>query len=100
MNKEKLRMASVKVILPSIIARATGGQREVQISASTLGEALNKIVEKYGEALKEKVFDSENTPQPLLNFYVNGKNARFTGFLETALNDGDQVTILPSVSGG
>ena len=93
-------MAAVKVILPSIIAKATGGEREIPVSASTLGEALNKIVEKYGRVLKERIFESENTPQPLLNFYVNGRNAQFTGFLETALNDGDQVTILPSVSGG
>ncbi len=35
-----------------------------------------------------------------MNVYVNDEDVRFTGGLETALNDGDQVVVLPAVAGG
>ena len=90
----------VKVVLPSIMAKATNGEKEVTVSASTLNEVLNQLVTRYGEAFKERIFDSSDKPKRFLNFYVNGKNAHFTGYLSTPLNDTDVVTILPSASGG
>jgi molybdopterin converting factor small subunit len=35
-----------------------------------------------------------------VNVYVNDEDVRFTGGLETALSDGDQVVVLPAVAGG
>ncbi|NDF30495.1 MAG: 4-methyl-5(B-hydroxyethyl)-thiazole monophosphate biosynthesis protein, partial [Nitrososphaeria archaeon] len=36
----------------------------------------------------------------LINIYVNGKNARFSGGMDTQLKDGDEIYILPAVAGG
>lgn len=89
-----------KVLFPSALLRATGGEREVEVLASTLTEALSALAERYGEGFRERLFDASGKPKRLLNFYVNGKNVRFLKGLETPLNDGDEVSILPSVSGG
>jgi molybdopterin synthase sulfur carrier subunit len=35
-----------------------------------------------------------------VNVYVSGEDIRFRDGLETALSDGDEVTILPAVAGG
>ena len=35
-----------------------------------------------------------------VNVYVNDEDVRFTGSLDTALKDGDAVTVLPAVAGG
>ena len=35
-----------------------------------------------------------------MNVYVSGEDIRFQDGLETALADGDEVTILPAVAGG
>jgi molybdopterin synthase sulfur carrier subunit len=35
-----------------------------------------------------------------VNVYVNDEDVRFTGGLETGLNAGDQVVVLPAVAGG
>ena len=35
-----------------------------------------------------------------MNVYVNDEDVRFMGGLETALKDGDTVTVLPAVAGG
>lgn len=93
-------MAKVKVIFPSVIVSVTAGEKETELTASTLSEAIDKLVAKYGDKFKDRVLDSSGKPKRLLNFYVNGKNIRFLKNLETTLNDGDKISILPLVSGG
>ncbi|MBI4258650.1 MAG: MoaD/ThiS family protein [Thaumarchaeota archaeon] len=58
------------------------------------------LSDRYGEDVKEKLLDGEGRLKAVLNVYVNGKNVRFTGGLDTSLNPGDKVTILPAVAGG
>jgi len=90
----------VKIVFSSIIATATQGEREVNLTASTLRDALNQLVTRYGDPFKERVLDASGNPKRFLNFYVNGKNARFLKYLDTPLNEKDEVTVLPSVTGG
>jgi MoaD family protein len=87
-------------VLPSILTRQINGENEVMISASTLQEALDKLVNKYGASFKERIFDTSGNPKRFLNFYVNGRNVRFIKNLNTPLSDSDEVTILPNASGG
>ena len=35
-----------------------------------------------------------------MNVYVNDEDVRFPGGLDTAVKDGDTVTMLPAVAGG
>jgi len=90
----------VKVLLPAVMAEATSGAREVEVSASTVSDALGRLTEKFGEPLKQRMFDESGRPKRLLSLFVNGKNIRFLKSLETELRDGDEVSILPTVSGG
>ncbi len=94
------KLAKVKVVFPSVIASVTAGEKETEVSASTLGEVIDRLVAKYGDALKQRIFDSSGNLSKFLNFYVNGRNISFLKQLETQLNDGDKVLILPTVSGG
>ena len=90
----------VRIVFPSLIAKVTNGEREVTVSASNLREALDQLVARYGNPFKERVFDSSHKPKRFLNFYVNGKNIHFMDYLNTPLSDTDELTILPSASGG
>lgn len=91
---------AVKILLPLTLTRDRGGQKEVEVSASNLMEALEALIERLGDEFRGRLFEGDGKPRRLLNFYVNGKNIRFLRGLETPLRDGDEVTILPSVSGG
>lgn len=93
-------MAKVKVIFPSVMTSLTAGEKETGLSASTLSQAIDEIVARYGDAFRERVLDSSGKLKRLLNFYVNGKNVRFLKQLETPLNDGDEISIIPLASGG
>lgn len=92
-------MADVQIVIPSALNRGEG-EKKVRVNANILNEALNNLVNELGNDFKRKVFDSNGKPRSLINIYVNGKNMRFTGGLDTTLKDGDEIVILPAVAGG
>lgn len=90
----------VKVTLPAPLASSLGGGREAEVDASNIRELIKALGERYGEALTRRLLDGEGRLNPTINIYVNGRNIRFTGGLETPLKEGDKVSILPAVAGG
>ena len=95
-----MNLAKVKIVLPSILAGIVSDEKVAEVVATTLGEALNKLAERYGDSFKKKICDFDGKPRRLLNLYVNGTNVRFLDRLDTKLQDGDEISILPTVSGG
>lgn len=93
-------MGKVKVVIPSLLASFTGGEKIVELNAANLKEALGELVSKYGESLKDKILDASGKPRRFLNIYVNGKNVYYLGGVDTPLKDGDEVSILLAISGG
>lgn len=47
-----------------------------------------------------RVCDERGEPRPHINVFVNNDHVRMRAGLETPLESGDVVTILPAVSGG
>jgi len=92
-------LASIKFTIPSVLNKG-GGEKKIDISAATLSEAFSKISEKMGDEFQRRVLNADGTPRSLINIYINGKNMRFSGGMQTALKDGDEVYILPAVAGG
>lgn len=92
-------MANIKFTIPSVLNKG-GGEKKVDVSATTLSEAFNRISEQLGDEFKRRVLNPDGTPRSLINIYVNGKNMRFSGGMETSLKDGDEIYILPAVAGG
>jgi MoaD family protein len=89
---------SVTVKIPTQLRAATGGEAEVQVEGSNVGEALNAVFAAYGD-LRERI-TQDGTLRRFVNVYVSGEDIRFQQGLETAINEGDEVTILPAVAGG
>ncbi len=93
-------MGKIKFTVPGVLASITGGNREIEIEANTVSQAISVLVTKYGNEFERRVLEVSGEPKRLLNFYVNGKNIRFLSNLETKLKDGDVVMLLPAVGGG
>ena len=89
---------SVTVKIPTQLRAATGGQAEVEVSGGTVGEALDAVFDAHGE-LRERITE-DGTLRRFVNVYVSGEDIRFQQGLDTGLQDGDEVTILPAVAGG
>jgi molybdopterin synthase sulfur carrier subunit len=89
---------SVTVKIPTQLRAATGGESEVQVEGSNVGEALDAVFAAYGD-LRERITE-DGTLRRFVNVYVSGEDIRFQQGLETAISEGDEVTILPAVAGG
>ena len=92
-------MTNITFTIPSVL-NAGSGEKKIDVEANTLQDAFEKIVNTMGDDFKRRVLNDDGTPRSLINIYINGKNAKFSSGLETQLNDGDEVYILPAVAGG
>lgn len=89
---------SVTVKIPTQLRAATGGQAEVEVNGDTVGEALDAVFDAHTE-LRERITE-DGTLRRFVNVYVSGEDIRFQQGLDTQINEGDEVTILPAVAGG
>jgi molybdopterin/thiamine biosynthesis adenylyltransferase/molybdopterin converting factor small subunit len=92
-------LANIKFTIPSVLNKG-GGEKKIDLTAANLSEAFAKISESMGDDFQRRVLNSDGTPRSLINIYINGKNMRFSGGMQTTLKDGDEVYILPAVAGG
>ncbi len=92
-------MPNITFTIPSVL-NGGAGEKTTDIDANTLNDAFAKISETMGDDFKRRVLNEDGTPRSLINIYINGKNAKFSSGLDTTLNDGDEVSILPAVAGG
>ena len=90
---------SVTVKLPTQLRDAAGGASSVSVDGATVGEALDGLYASHGE-LKSRIADDSGELRRFVNVYLKGEDIRFLDGLDTAVSDGDEVTILPAVAGG
>jgi molybdopterin synthase sulfur carrier subunit len=80
------------------------GKEEMDLSVpdkSTLGELLTMMVHRWGEELEFCLFEPKSkNVLPHIRLMINGRDIAFLNRMETVLKNGDEVLILPPVSGG
>jgi molybdopterin synthase sulfur carrier subunit len=89
---------SVVVSIPTILRTHTGGEKRVNAAGETVGAIIADLESNYS-GISERLVDNGKLHR-FVNIYVNDEDIRFSGGLETAIADGDSVTILPAVAGG
>jgi molybdopterin synthase sulfur carrier subunit len=89
---------SITVKIPTQLRAATGSESTVEVTGDTVGEALDAVFAAHGE-LRERI-TQDGDLRRFVNVYVSGEDIRFQQGLETGIQDGDEVTILPAVAGG
>jgi sulfur-carrier protein len=90
---------AIEVRIPTILRSYTGGAKSVEASGTTLAALVDNL-ESNHPGIKERLITKAGGLHRFVNVYVNDEDVRFTGSLDTALKDGDSVTILPAVAGG
>ena len=90
---------SVSVRIPTHLRKHTDGQEEVEVDGSTAGEVLQNLAEAH-PALSEKIFTDDGEVRRFVNVFTNDRDIRFQDELDTEVEDGDQVSIVPAMAGG
>jgi molybdopterin synthase sulfur carrier subunit len=90
---------SVKVVIPTALARHTEGQKSFSSEAPNLAGLLAEFDSKF-PALAENVKDEHGKLRKFINVYINDEDIRFLGGESHSFEDGDEVMLIPSIAGG
>ena len=90
---------SIQINIPTVLAALADGQHNMEAQGGTLGEAVADVAARYPK-LAPRLRDDAGNPYKFVVFYVNDEDSRFRGGFEAKLQDGDEVTIVPAISGG
>src|SRR3989449_793736 len=89
----------VTIAIPTPLRQFAGGQSEIQVEATTAGEALEQLTSTHAE-LRRHLFNDQNTLRNFVNVYVNDEDIRHTDGPNTPVKEGDTILIVPSIAGG
>jgi molybdopterin synthase sulfur carrier subunit len=90
---------AVTVRIPTQLRQLAGGASEVSVEGGTVGEAL-KALDAAHPGFAERLYDDSGSLRRFVNVFVAEEDIRFLDGLDTALADGQTVSIVPAVAGG
>jgi adenylyltransferase/sulfurtransferase len=87
------------VRLPTPLRTYAEGQKEVEIDAGSVADALQDLTKRY-PGLKQHLFDDHGDLRRYVNVYLNDEDVRDLQGVETEMQNGDRLMIVPSIAGG
>ena len=90
---------SVRVLIPTVLRRATQGLSEVRLAGSTIAECLEDLEAQF-PGIRDRLCDESGEIRRFVNIFVNGEDVRFLTGKATPVRAGDEVSIVPAVAGG
>ena len=88
-----------KVHIPTPLRQYAGKQPAVEVSGSTIGEALSGLVSQHPD-LRRHLYTEEGKLRAFVNVYLNDEDVRYLQKEATAVADSDNISIVPSIAGG
>jgi sulfur-carrier protein len=86
------------VRIPPTLRGETEGAREVEANGRTVRELMEDLMGRF-PALRGQLLEDEELA-PFVNVYVEGEDVRTRDGLETPVDDGATVILLPAMAGG
>ncbi len=90
---------SVRVRVPTPLRKYTQGADEVNGDGANIKSLVDDLEKNY-PGIKERICDESGKVRRFVNVYVNGDDIRFLQNLDTALKEGDNISIVPAIAGG
>ena len=92
----------IRFLIPGGLRPFTNGKGEVDLdlsSPATLRDTLEALWRLY-PAARDRVVTEQGIVREHINLFVGSEDVRYTGGLSTPVNEGAEIAILPSISGG
>jgi sulfur-carrier protein len=90
---------AVNVRIPTPLRKLTNDQELVQVEATTISQAIAQLQSRF-PGIQERLVDDKGEVRRFVNVYVNEEDIRFLQNQNTALKDGDEISIIPAIAGG
>ena len=90
-------MPSIRV--PSALRTFTGGASDVEISASTVRDAIAELDKKH-PGIAAKVLLQDGNVKPFIRIYVGPDDIGDLGGLDAKVTERDEISIIPAIAGG
>ena len=90
---------TVKVHIPGELRPQVGDQTVVELGGQSVKEVLETLAGDY-PVLGQRLFNAEGRLNRFVNIYLNDEDIRFLENLDTAVENGDEISIVPAIAGG
>ena len=87
-----------RVRIPPTLRAEVGGARELEAHGETVGEVIDDLVERY-PPLRPQLFQNGDLGA-FVNVYLGGEDVRMLDGLDTPVQAGSTVILLPAMAGG
>ncbi|MDP9023318.1 MAG: MoaD/ThiS family protein [Actinomycetota bacterium] len=89
----------VTVRIPSPLRSLSDGVAEAQVDATDVRGTIEQL-EAAHPGFRERLLDDDGELRRFVNVFVRDEDVRFLDGLDTPVEDGDVVSIVPAVAGG
>jgi molybdopterin synthase sulfur carrier subunit len=96
--KDKHTM-TVTVRIPTPLRKVTNGEDKASVEGGTMTEVVESLEQQF-PGLKDRICEPTGELRSFVNVYINGEDVRFVNGMESNVNSGDEVSIVPAVAGG
>lgn len=90
---------AVTVRIPTPLQKLTNQKGLVEVKAGSIKDVIEQLEQNY-PGMKERLCDEVGKVRRFVNLYLNEEDIRFLSQEETAVSDGDEVSIVPAIAGG
>ena len=88
----------VRVRIPTPMRQHTEGQDVVEVAGSSVKEVVDNLGARY-PGITGRLFENGQVRR-FINLYLNDEDVRYLDNLQTAVKDGDELSIIPAGAGG
>jgi len=88
-----------KIHIPTPLRQYVGKQPTIEVKGTTVGEAMSDLLAQHPD-LRRHLYADDGKLRAFVNLYVNDEDIRYLQKEATAVKDGDNISIVPSIAGG
>jgi molybdopterin synthase sulfur carrier subunit len=90
---------TINVRIPGPLRKFTAGKDQVQVQGRTVRAAIDEL-ERAHPGIKERLCDEGGGLRRFINIYYKDEDIRFLKNLDTELEEGGELSVVPAMAGG
>jgi molybdopterin synthase sulfur carrier subunit len=90
---------AINVRIPTPLRKYTDGKDLVQVKGGTVRAVIDEL-ERAHPGIKERICDENGVLRRFVNIYYKDEDIRFLNNVDTEIEDGTEISVVPAIAGG